>query len=482
MSTKRKANPVAVSFRAGRFGLDAYVNGRLVRDDCVSFEEAQQHACDYLRYTLGLPYAQAWNLVKRANRQAIKREHAAKGPTRVWNPRERVGERTPKQASMRAIGAGKYDKVRHWLDGVESKGFADRMGAFTGRTPRAGSTQEMIDIARSHGAKQNEIERAYAQGQARADAHQAKRTRANPVEAKNKASTALDRSYQRAVEFLEAGPGDGAGQDEFDPHWRKTWGLTGKSKKQVVDFVNREWRTRFNPGKRNPVEAGDDVTKPYPFQRKEEAYAGRWTPKDLAQVIKTAVEARDAADRYARPRGDRAAELRAVAAQAIKDRDQAERWYKEMYDTAGWHADDVHTLAQERARTVERLKLRSASLQEDMRALHANPRGNPGLRARETRDAAANRPTSYITDYYVVHGSKLLGKIRAVAFDDAAFEAARLGWLNAYQDKKVFIVGHSTVTAVMLNSRGSVHQLATTKDQAAAARAVASRASAKRAH
>lgn len=108
---------------------------------------------------------------------------------------------------------------------------------------------------------------------------------------------------------------------------------------------------------------------------------------------------------------------------------------------------------------------------------------NPVLRSSETKTATANEPHSYITDYYVVYGSKLLGKIRAGAFDEAAVQAARLGWLNAYKDKKVLIVGHSTVTAVMLDScSGHVHQLAATREQAEAARAVAKRGGRKDAH
>ncbi len=40
--------------------------------------------------------------------------------------------------------------------------------------------------------------------------------------------------YQRAVEFLEMGPGDGEGAGEFDANWRETWGLTGKDRAAVV--------------------------------------------------------------------------------------------------------------------------------------------------------------------------------------------------------------------------------------------------------
>lgn len=108
------------------------------------------------------------------------------------------------------------------------------------------------------------------------------------------------------------------------------------------------------------------------------------------------------------------------------------------------------------------------------------PRNNPGLRSIETKSASANRPESYITGYYLVHGSKVLGKVRAVAFDDAAFEAFRRGWLNRYVGEKVLVVGHSTVTAIVLNDRGSVHQLRASPEQAETARAAVARLQARR--
>lgn len=47
---------------------------------------------------------------------------------------------------------------------------------------------------------------------------------------------------QRAAAYLETGPGDGGGAGEFDPDWRKTWGLEGASDAELIAHMDREWR------------------------------------------------------------------------------------------------------------------------------------------------------------------------------------------------------------------------------------------------
>ncbi len=101
---------------------------------------------------------------------------------------------------------------------------------------------------------------------------------------------------------------------------------------------------------------------------------------------------------------------------------------------------------------------------------------NPGLRSHTTKSAAADSPGSHISVYTIVLGSKVLGKVKAVAFDDADHAAARLGWLkDTAWDRKAAVVGHSTVTGVYVDSLGYVRRSRLTKAEEDAARAVAAR-------
>lgn len=95
------------------------------------------------------------------------------GYAKKKNPYEKVGSRTPKRASMKAIGEGKYNKLRHALDGVRTWAFAVVGAEQQGRDPsRAQATLEHFKgIALREGAKGSEIESAeqlgYTQARAR---------------------------------------------------------------------------------------------------------------------------------------------------------------------------------------------------------------------------------------------------------------------------------------------------------------------------
>lgn len=88
------------------------------------------------------------------------------------NPYEKVGSRTPKRASMKAIGEGKYDKLRHALDGVRTWALAVVGAEQQGRDPsRAQATlAQFKGIARREGAKEAEIEAAEQMGYTQARA------------------------------------------------------------------------------------------------------------------------------------------------------------------------------------------------------------------------------------------------------------------------------------------------------------------------
>lgn len=275
----RKSNPVAVSIRPSRYGLGVSVNGRMLTDQALSYEQAWDVAYDHMTGVLGMDGKAANRLIQRAIQQDVKYSAPGGPPRRRRNPNEylalveqsayavakerargssyhgdnersletalkmaqnagvgpqarsivrrvlkaaptpklspgvaftrakarearrkmggraayiqdrifvrnpsyeKVGHRTPKQASMKAIASGKYDRLRHWLDGVESKAFAERVGQAQGR-PSSGYSErqreQVRDLARSYGATESEIANAEALGRKRADAHVAKHGR-----------------------------------------------------------------------------------------------------------------------------------------------------------------------------------------------------------------------------------------------------------------------------------------------------------------
>ena len=82
------------------------------------------------------------------------------------NPREKVGSRTPKQASLKGISAGRYDRARHALDGVRTWAFGAEHAVQVGRDPsRSLATLDQFRaIAKREGATEPEIVAAEAQG------------------------------------------------------------------------------------------------------------------------------------------------------------------------------------------------------------------------------------------------------------------------------------------------------------------------------
>lgn len=101
--------------------------------------------------------------------------------------------------------------------------------------------------------------------------------------------------------------------------------------------------------------------------------------------------------------------------------------------------------------------------------------GNPRLRSLATAQAARHGH-AYGNVYTLVLGDKILGNIRAVAFDDAGYEAAERGWLKDTDfGKKAAIVGPTTVTGVRITPDGRPSFTRLLKSDEDAAKAVAGR-------
>lgn len=101
--------------------------------------------------------------------------------------------------------------------------------------------------------------------------------------------------------------------------------------------------------------------------------------------------------------------------------------------------------------------------------------GNPRLRSLATAQAARHGH-AYGSVYTLVLGNKILGNIRAVAFDDAGYEAAERGWLKDTDfGKKAAIVGPTTVTGVRITHDGRPSFTRLPKSDEDAAKAVAGR-------
>jgi hypothetical protein len=136
-----------------------------------------------------------------------------------------------------------------------------------------------------------------------------------------------------------------------------TPGVVGQQVGRVVKQLPGDaYAVQFNPRTRhqatrrgrNPVEPGDDVTAPYPFERKSERYSGL-DNRELLDGIRQAVASRDGAEgswRSAEERRSRSAPAFKAAERELR---AAEREVARAYAISGWHTDDVHTLAQERA-------------------------------------------------------------------------------------------------------------------------------------
>jgi len=125
-----------------------------------------------------------------------------------------------------------------------------------------------------------------------------------------------------------------------------------------------------------------------------------------------------------------------------------------MTQARGWGIDVEGTVKDPGAKTVQHFYARENS-----------KRANPGLRSRTTASAKRADPWLVISDYYFVRGRKLLGKIRAAAFDDAASEARDLGWLKGTSVvDRVQIVGPRTTTSAYVSAMGSLQQSATSRE------------------
>lgn len=182
--------------------------------------------------------------------------------------------------------------------------------------------------------------------------------------------------------------------------------------------------TRSNPRRRNPATAGDDVTKPYPWAKKEAEYQSwQMGPQQLREARDEAMRSRDQADATAKPSQTAAARSEAALKAAQKAHAAAQAAADRDYAIYGWHADDVSTIAQERKRRLESAKSASAS---EIAALSNPRRRNP---AEVNTDGLPPRAPRGHVRIYTVNGGDMM-ETPTRRFDnqfDAVAHATRTG-------------------------------------------------------
>ena len=164
-----------------------------------------------------------------------------------------------------------------------------------------------------------------------------------------------------------------------------------------MDDDGIKW-TRSNPRRRNPVRPGDDVTKPYPFEKKENEYSHftGHAPNSatLREYRDQAMQDRDEWSRTSSASQSVEARTASVLKAAEKAHAAAAKQAQHDYAVYGWHADDTITIAQERKRRKERAESRKGDVSDEIAALsnprHRKTRGNPaGWQYEEARAALA---------------------------------------------------------------------------------------------
>jgi len=145
-----------------------------------------------------------------------------------------------------------------------------------------------------------------------------------------------------------------------------------------MDDEGIKW-TRSNPRRRNPARPDDDVTRPYPFAKKEGEYS-QWSGVDAATLREWRDQAMRDRDEWSKT---------ANASQSVEDRAQtalraaekahaaAAKQAQHDYAVYGWHADDTITIAQERKRRKERAESRKDDVRDEIAALSNPRRRNP---------------------------------------------------------------------------------------------------------
>lgn len=140
-------------------------------------------------------------------------------------------------------------------------------------------------------------------------------------------------------------------------------------------YVQEGTAPHRNPGRRkkNPVTHGDDVMKPYNWQKKEDEYQGAGSRK-LHEWATEAIASRDSADAEAK----RAEDARVVSSRELE---MAKERYaplelaaKNAYQVYSWHADDASTIGMEKRRAAERLKKTKEWAESELAEMHMNPR------------------------------------------------------------------------------------------------------------
>jgi len=204
----------------------------------------------------------------------------------------------------------------------------------------------------------------------------------------------------------------------------------GKAKAIYDDYLRRGgsaalWdRAADAPArKRNPARADDDVTKPYPFSKKEGEY-DHFTnhAPDAATLREWRDQAMRDRDEWARTSSaSQSVEARASIALKAAEKVHAAAAKQAQHDYAvyGWHADDTSTIAQERKRRKERALSRKGDVSDEIAAL-SNPRKrNPGppagyLTLEQYREKIGSTKLNLMDLHYHLdknYGSDLLYKV-----------------------------------------------------------------------
>jgi hypothetical protein len=195
-----------------------------------------------------------------------------------------------------------------------------------------------------------------------------------------------------------------------DPFW--------SVRKPSVDAIRRALAKHGGP-RRNPVTTGDDVTKPYPFAKKEAEYDRQYgngpSADDLRAYRDQAMRDRDEWSRTSSASQSAEARTLTTLKAAQKAHDAAEKQARHDYAVAGWHADDTITIAQERKRRKERAESRKGDVSDEIAALsnprrRRNPAPPPGYMTLEQYAASTGYKRDLMDLHYHLdnYGSDLL--------------------------------------------------------------------------
>lgn len=162
-------------------------------------------------------------------------------------------------------------------------------------------------------------------------------------------------------------------ESPYGLRWSGKWGAgSGHSHADMLAEVQNWLRNKRGvrvdvafPGtaKRNPPTGDDDVTRPYPWQKKEDEYAAwQMGPQQLREAHDEAMRNRDQADATAKPSMSAVARAETALKAAEKVHSAALKAANRDYAIYGWHADDVSTVMRERKRRIDAANHTAASV------------------------------------------------------------------------------------------------------------------------